>query len=331
MYGYLISFYIIMGLFTALIVLMLLFLLAKHRKVGKTESLSSLRDFVICTFLIVVICNLTSYIGVNFDSFARNTIMRIVDFALFLLMPLCWFRFIRANISTDSVRVAKFNKIVNWSIAILLVLTTFNGAVFLNNLYYVEGFYRRCYVTAVEIVSDVAICSFLVIYVLLARQAPNLETRIYIYIVSAILMATVVLNGIITAVLYWGKIIYEVQTFYYDPTFIFLILISVCTFLYIFKHDFSPIYFEEESGDQHISDEEILNRIAQENELTERETEILQMIFDGKTYQETAELLFISKYTVKNHVHNIYEKLDVTSRSQLIATVRAIKAAEEGK
>jgi DNA-binding NarL/FixJ family response regulator len=53
--------------------------------------------------------------------------------------------------------------------------------------------------------------------------------------------------------------------------------------------------------------------------LTKRETEILQLISEGKTYTQISEELFISKETAKTHIKNIYSKLQVNSKSEAIA------------
>jgi len=53
--------------------------------------------------------------------------------------------------------------------------------------------------------------------------------------------------------------------------------------------------------------------------LTKRETEILQLISEGKTYTQISEQLFISKETAKTHIKNIYSKLQVNSKSQALA------------
>ena len=50
--------------------------------------------------------------------------------------------------------------------------------------------------------------------------------------------------------------------------------------------------------------------------LTDREIEILRMIVDGRSNQEIAEILVISLPTVKKHLHNILEKLQVNNRVQ---------------
>jgi DNA-binding CsgD family transcriptional regulator len=50
--------------------------------------------------------------------------------------------------------------------------------------------------------------------------------------------------------------------------------------------------------------------------LTERETEILLHVIQGKQSKEVADELFISKRTVEYHLASIYDKLDVSNRMQ---------------
>lgn len=54
------------------------------------------------------------------------------------------------------------------------------------------------------------------------------------------------------------------------------------------------------------------------SQLTERQNEILESIMKGKSYKMIAEELFISVDTVKFHVKNIYEIMQVHSRFELI-------------
>ena len=69
--------------------------------------------------------------------------------------------------------------------------------------------------------------------------------------------------------------------------------------------------FKEEN--QSIMDEENLL-----NYLTQREEEVLDLLTQGITYKGVAQKLFISETTVKTHVNNIFNKLQVNDRTQAV-------------
>ena len=74
---------------------------------------------------------------------------------------------------------------------------------------------------------------------------------------------------------------------------------------------------EQKSIDSAIRDLN-LNEIANQFKLSKRETEIFMMITEGKNNKEIQDELFISYHTVKNHVYNIFQKMNVKNRYQLI-------------
>jgi DNA-binding CsgD family transcriptional regulator len=57
--------------------------------------------------------------------------------------------------------------------------------------------------------------------------------------------------------------------------------------------------------------------------ITDREREIILKVIQGKSNAVIAGELFISLATVKTHLHNIYRKIDVDSRYDLLARVRS--------
>ncbi|HEX8711032.1 MAG TPA: LuxR C-terminal-related transcriptional regulator [Terracidiphilus sp.] len=71
-----------------------------------------------------------------------------------------------------------------------------------------------------------------------------------------------------------------------------------------------------------------------DEKLCDREREIVSYVMHGFPNREIAERLFISERTVSTHLVNIYEKLNVHSRAELAAMVRAtdriIEAALRG-
>lgn len=52
--------------------------------------------------------------------------------------------------------------------------------------------------------------------------------------------------------------------------------------------------------------------------LSDRESEVLQYVAEGKSYTKIAKELFLSKETIKSHIKNIYRKLEVASKEDAI-------------
>lgn len=93
---------------------------------------------------------------------------------------------------------------------------------------------------------------------------------------------------------------------------------------------YCPVFFVNIFGDVEIRHLVLFWRVKKEvsyefkkiyDSLTQRELEILRLVIEGRRNLEIAELLNISKYTVRSHVSNLYQKFDVQSRLELIAKV----------
>jgi len=54
--------------------------------------------------------------------------------------------------------------------------------------------------------------------------------------------------------------------------------------------------------------------------LTKRECQVLQLLSEGQSNRKIAESLVISEKTVKNHVSNILQKMNVNDRTQAVVT-----------
>lgn len=71
-----------------------------------------------------------------------------------------------------------------------------------------------------------------------------------------------------------------------------------------------------------FSRESVNTKSKSKNLLTSRETQMLELIFEGMEYQDIARSVGISINTVRSHIQNIFMKLQVTNRTQ--ALVKAI-------
>ncbi|TSI02647.1 LuxR C-terminal-related transcriptional regulator [Lysinibacillus sp. BW-2-10] len=91
-----------------------------------------------------------------------------------------------------------------------------------------------------------------------------------------------------------------------------------------------PILVESNPDHEEIALYEIdkitdLHKVIEQLPITKREQEILDLILEGLNNQEVASYLNISSHTVKNHITNIYRKLNVTDRVQAMVKIYRIK------
>ena len=61
-----------------------------------------------------------------------------------------------------------------------------------------------------------------------------------------------------------------------------------------------------------------MDQLLEKFNVSPREKEVILLLLKGKTNKQIEELLFIELSTVKNHIHSIFGKLGVQSRSQLM-------------
>jgi len=78
------------------------------------------------------------------------------------------------------------------------------------------------------------------------------------------------------------------------------------------------VYISNDS--EFVFDEKEFHRL----EISKRELEVLQLMSKGLSNQEIAEQLFVSLNTIKTHVSNIFEKLDVKRRTQAIEKAKRL-------
>ena len=59
--------------------------------------------------------------------------------------------------------------------------------------------------------------------------------------------------------------------------------------------------------------------------ITSRECEVLELLAEGRSNQEIADTLYVSANTVKTHLAHLYDKLEVSRRTQAIRKARSLR------
>ncbi len=104
-----------------------------------------------------------------------------------------------------------------------------------------------------------------------------------------------------------------------------LLVVGICVLIWrsegAVNADWGAVGISLESGEHVVGPREQLilrcEQLAQEYGLTERETEMLQLIGKGKTRSQIEQELFLSQNTVKTHIRHLYAKLDVHSKEEV--------------
>lgn len=86
---------------------------------------------------------------------------------------------------------------------------------------------------------------------------------------------------------------------------------------------FLIVYFLRHPASAPAQNEEPSQEFLSKYGITGREREIILKVMQGKSNEEIARELFISLATVKTHLHNIYQKIGIDSRFDLLARVRS--------
>lgn len=111
------------------------------------------------------------------------------------------------------------------------------------------------------------------------------------------------------------------QVYAFSPIF-------YCTFCILFTRYIVRQYFAKLASVSSGLDEAAIDGILTRAGISPREKEIILLISNGLGNREIADKLFISPNTVKTHNRNIFQKLDVRSRFELLVKLQEVAAEQ---
>jgi DNA-binding CsgD family transcriptional regulator len=118
---------------------------------------------------------------------------------------------------------------------------------------------------------------------------------------------------ILFALANFGFYFFNLNSENFDPLIFAIINISPFVWLRFYWNKGSMV--QQDTG---ITTSYSFPNVVADFNISARESEIIRLIIEGKSNKEIEVILSISFNTVKNHIYNIYRKLGVNSRSQLI-------------
>lgn len=346
-------FYIIALLISAICLVFIgLVFVQKHER--HNEMYIAIRRFAVTVTLTNLLYFIFYYREVVRNQYELGIPFRVIDYTLCIAMFFCWMM-VLLNMMGDSHRNMK--KVIVAVTVIRLAASLLVTSAFMGDYYNIDDPQVRDIWGTCEMVFIILFMTILIYYSIcgIAEISSRLRRR-YIIFCSMLLLLWSVEQGIVDMGLFAGK--YGVSAWKMgipDLKGILLSMMNMATCMLVFKEDFSPLFFVAsktaekgkgkagkksggERNDENAVDEkradsitekpkvtvdEKLDLIAQDHRLTIREREVLKLLYQGKTNPQIGEALFISINTVKKHVKSIYEKLDVSSRPEVIHMINA--------
>ncbi|MCQ4636626.1 helix-turn-helix transcriptional regulator [Anaerovorax odorimutans] len=305
-------------------------IILKHNTSGNTRLLKATRNFVVISVILGLFYYITFYRELVLGQFAAGFLLRGLDGSIFYAIGYCWVKLMDAIIASPNPRMDWWRKYTDKVLIGLMILSALIYIFLLDEYYTTSHMWAEAVVIMSEIVLGLTVMVFTLAYVMIGyRDLMDKASRQYIIIITILVNFNNLWNNTVVISVFVKEAVVNISlSKLYGVTSILLLIVNLLTMLYIYKKDFSPVYFSgEHEKSKILSEEDALNLVAQTHRLTERERDVMILAYQGLTNPDIAEKLFISKHTVKRHMHNIFEKLDVSTRMELIHLIQSKTAS----
>lgn len=302
------------------------------------------KSFIVYVVNITLIAVTYFYIffrEICFDEYDVNIVLRGMDYFLHVFLLYTWIALIK-NLSVEyENKVKRFWFITGKVFAVLsVVVFMVIAVVYMDQYYYLKNQWMQDIYRVFEIIFALVGSTFVLIYAMKSIPCIVIScTRMYIGFGSAALVVYFLSQPWLTYDI--GSV--ELLTWGNDPGDFegwILLALNVLACYFTCVNDFHESY--KSTDKEKVIETDILVRtideIAEAHKLTNREREIVPLVYMGASNAQVAEQLFVSLNTVKTHMKNIFEKLDVASRMELvylinrqINTDKSYQKNDEGK
>ncbi len=284
------------------------------RRKGNTKLNNAMLLFSTCLLVMCIYDMLIYYTDYFIGGYDNIELIRIGDCIIAMLF-LLWLsleqRLTEENILEGYYKIARIYAIAYalvWCISTLVFSVEFMYAI-----------------KWILLVSDILLVLMMLIgslsYIVAALyKRSDRDLTIYMVIITAMLTWNYGSYFWSETSVYWGnsKFIREPM----DLTIIFWFVIGIVMIYLVYRRAFVPAYFSKEDKLQEFSLEERLEKVREQYDLTEREKELVELIYEGRSNAEIADQLFISESTVKTHIYNIFKKMKIKNRMSVMRIVR---------
>lgn len=276
------------------------------------------------------------YYSVITGSGGVNGFVRVADAWITISLQYVWFLLIKELLFCEEKNI--FWKFVRFLYALLLAINLVNYGFIMDQYYYIENRDMRIISTGLEageMILTVTINVIIICRIIkgMMRRSGGRAMRKFCLVGLAAILAESLQGAYVGVRLITGITVlqeYNPDTFNITSTARFVFAAALLWFVakYCVFAQYQKNPADVMKDGEALDMDQRMDVIAAENGLTERETIIARLLYEGSTYRDIAEYLYISVNTVKHHVTSIYRKLDVSSKMEMINYIRSYTAID---
>ena len=277
--------------------------------------------FVVVTFLLCLLYFGERFYTGNYETKGGWSVgVRTVNLLLGFGQIYVWCWYLRAKAGIQEIWIRRGTNILLIGIlAVQLVVYIF----LMDEHFFIASEGIRTVVTGFYILLMILQPVVLIGYMILVhRRVEDKETRRFLNGIGFVLMLDFLWGDFYVIMLFRASPLLEKGLYAgFDLVSLTFLLLNLLVAVYLYRCEIRHMIpgTEEEQAEEALAAQQ---KRFEEEGLSARETEVAQLLLEGKSYDDIAESLKISKYTVKRHAHNIYQKLDVANKVELINRFR---------
>lgn len=324
--------YIVM-LFMGLQAILLVIILLKIDTNHNNYDFKAKRNFLLVSLVLGIMYFITYYSDFVIGNFNTSLPYRLIDGMIFYAFGLSWIK-VLDRFSKNNYKSLTLRKMTNWIFGLLMIVSSFAYGFLLDELYTTPNPYVNKIIIILELTLVLVVLLFTIIY-LTRIDWSTLEkiNRRFILFISVVLNTINLWNSLVALSIFLRIMDVSILTTYsYGFTGTFIFVINFYILLYTYKTNYPSIHGKNYPMDNtNIPQDQDKNYLVDKAlatldfKLTERELEVIKLAYDGSTNPEIGEKLSISKHTVKRHMHNIFNKMDVSTRLEMVHLINSAK------
>lgn len=259
-------------------------------------------------------------------NFAERFLDLLSTFSLFYF----WLRAVHWESSGGSSWISrkKYYRIIVLSMGLVYLTYAIAYLFFVDDQYHVIYYYKAVVALQYVLTCSTTVSLFIgmACVVRIAKGEKERTRALHILFMGIIILFMTLYNGIMSLLIFKGQYNFEhwIGSLEFNAEFQLaagLLLLSVAAAAYKERIQESVSSLPQAENILLSGTPDKMLQIMQDYSLSEREQDVAALLYERLTYEMIGEKLHISKYTVKRHVHNIYEKMEVSRRTDFIRKI----------